>query len=247
MDVIFLGTNGWYDSATGNTICILIKSDDYNIVLDAGNGINKLDQYYQKAKPVYILLSHFHLDHIAGLHILAKFSFAEGLVIAGPKGTRKILNTFVNKPFTKPINDLSYKTEILELSGEKNVLPFEIRFMELVHTTLTLGYRIHLDNKTIAYVPDTGFCQNALRLAQDVDLLIAECAYLPGESSDDWPHLNPQDAAKIAKQAGAKKLALVHFDAQRYPTLEARKVAEVHAKKIFPNTVATRDDMNLHL
>ena len=147
MDVIFLGTNGWYDSTTGNTICILINSDDYYIVLDAGNGINKLDQYYQKAKPVYILLSHFHLDHIGGLHILAKFSFAEGLVIAGPKGTRKILNTFINKPFTKPLDDLSYKTEILELSGKKNVLPFEIRFLALVHTSLTLGYRIHLDSK----------------------------------------------------------------------------------------------------
>ena len=247
MDVIFLGTNGWYDSTTGNTICILIRSDDYYIVLDAGNGISKLDQYYQKVKPVYILLSHFHLDHIAGLHILAKFSFAEGLVIAGPKGTRKILNSFINKPFTMPLNDLSYQTEILELSGKKNVLPFEIQFMELVHSSLTLGYRIHLDNTTIAYIPDTGFCQNALKLAQDVDLLIAECAFLPDESSDHWPHLNPQDAANIAKQAGVRQLALVHFDAQRYPTLEARKVAELHSKKIFPNTVATRDGMNLKL
>jgi ribonuclease BN (tRNA processing enzyme) len=247
MDVIFLGTNGWYDSATGNTICILIKSEDYYIVLDAGNGIGKLDQYYQKAKPVYILLSHFHLDHIAGLHILDKFSFGEGLVIAGPKGIRNILNTFINQPFTKPLDDLSYQTELLELHGEKNVFPFEIRFMELVHTTLTLGYRIHLDNKTIAYVPDTGFCPNALSLAQNVDLLIAECAYRPGESSEDWPHLNPQDAATIAKQAGARRLALVHFDAQRYPTMEARNVAEMHAKKIFLNTIATRDDMNLHL
>jgi len=247
MDVIFLGTNGWYDSTTGNTICILIRSDDYYIVLDAGNGIGKLDQYYQKAKPVYILLSHFHLDHIAGLHILAKFSFAEGLVIAGPKGTRKILNSFINKPFTMPLNDLSYQTEILELSGKKNVLPFEIQFMELVHSSLTLGYRIHLDNTTIAYIPDTGFCQNALKLAQDADLLIAECAFLPDESSDHWPHLNPRDAANIAKQAGVRQLALVHFDAQRYPTLEARKVAELHAKKIFPNTVATRDGMNLQL
>ena len=247
MDVIFLGTNGWYDSTTGNTICILIRSDDYYIVLDAGNGIGKLDQYYQKAKPVYILLSHFHLDHIAGLHILAKFSFAEGLVIAGPKGTRKILNSFINKPFTMPLKDLSYQTEILELSGKKNVLPFEIQFMELVHSSLTLGYRIHLDNTTIAYIPDTGFCQNALKLAQDVDLLIAECAFLPDESSDHWPHLNPQDAANIAKQAGVRQLALVHFDAQRYPTLEARKVAELHSKKIFPNTVATRDGMNLKL
>ena len=247
MDVIFLGTNGWYDSTTGNTICILIRSDDYYIVLDAGNGIGKLDQYYQKAKPVYILLSHFHLDHIAGLHILAKFSFAEGLVIAGPKGTRKILNSFINKPFTMPLKDLSYQTEILELSGKKNVLPFEIQFMELVHSSLTLGYRIHLDNTTIAYIPDTGFCQNALKLAQDVDLLIAECAFLPDESSDHWPHLNPRDAANIAKQAGVRQLALVHFDAQRYPTLEARKVAELHSKKIFPNTVATRDGMNLQL
>jgi len=247
MDVICLGTNGWYDSTTGNTICILIRSDDYYIVLDAGNGIGKLDQYYQKAKPVYILLSHFHLDHIAGLHILAKFSFAEGLVIAGPKGTRKILNSFINKPFTMPLNDLSYHTEILELSGKKNVLPFDIQFMELVHSSLTLGYRIHLDNTTIAYIPDTGFCQNALKLAQDADLLIAECAFLPDESSDHWPHLNPRDAANIAKQAGVRQLALVHFDAQRYPTLEARNVAELHAKKIFPNTVATRDGMNLQL
>ena len=247
MELIFLGTNGWYDSATGNTICILIKTDDYYIVLDAGNGINKLDQYYQKVRPVFLLLSHFHLDHIAGLHVLAKFSFAKGLVIAGPKGTKKVLNTIVNKPFTMPLHDLPYKTEVLELSGEEKFFPFEIEFMELVHTSLTLGYRIHLDNKTIAYIPDTGFCQNALKLARNVDLLIAECAYLPGESSDEWPHLNPQDAANIAKEAGAKQLALVHFDAERYPTLETRKMAELHAKDIFPNTIATHDDMLLRL
>ena len=47
MNVIFLGTNRWYDSDTGNTICILIESDEYYIVLDAGNGINKLDRYCQ--------------------------------------------------------------------------------------------------------------------------------------------------------------------------------------------------------
>ncbi len=247
MDVIFLGTNGWYDSATGNTICILIKSHDYYIILDAGNGIHKLEQHYQKARPVFLLLSHFHLDHIFGLHILAKFAFTEGLVIAGPKGTREILNHIINKPFTMPLDDLPYKVEVLELCGQKNILPFETSAMELVHTSLTLGYRIHLENKTIAYIPDTGFCQNALRLARDVDLVITECAYLPGEYSDQWPHLNPQEAARIAKEAGAKQLALVHFDAGRYTTLEKRKDAQLHARKIFPNTIATQDDMQLHL
>ena len=247
MEITFLGTNGWYDSDTGNTICILIESDDYYIVLDAGNGISKLDRYYQKQKPVFLLLSHFHLDHIAGLHILAKFSFAKGLVIAGPRGTQKILNTIVNKPFTMPLDDLPYKTEVIELVKEENRLPFEIKFMELVHSSLTLGYRIHLENKTVTYIPDTGFCQNALRLAQNADFLITECAYLPGESSDQWPHLNPQDAANIAKEAGAKQLALVHFDARRYPTTESRKVAQLCAKNIFPNTIATHDEMHLRL
>ncbi len=43
MDIIFLGTNGWYDSPTGSTICTLISSERYHILLDAGNGIHKAD------------------------------------------------------------------------------------------------------------------------------------------------------------------------------------------------------------
>lgn len=247
MELICLGTSGWYDSTAGNTICILLKTDQYNIVFDAGNGIHKLDRYYHKQRPVFILLSHFHLDHIAGLHVLAKFFFAKGLVIAGPKGTQKIINTIVNQPFSMPLDDLPYTTKVFELSGDENPFPFKIKFMELVHTSLTLGYQIELENKIITYIPDTGFCQNALKLADNADLLIAECAHLPGESSDKWPHLNPQDAARIAKKSGAKQLVLVHFDARRYPTITDRKIAELHAKEIFPNTVAACDDMHLQL
>jgi hypothetical protein len=32
MQVIFLGTNGWYDSDNGNTICSLFSSDKYHII-----------------------------------------------------------------------------------------------------------------------------------------------------------------------------------------------------------------------
>lgn len=247
MEIIFLGTNGWYDSPTGNTICILIKTDDYSVVLDAGNGLHKLDQYSQATQPVFLLLSHFHLDHIAGLHILAKFSLTQGLVIAGPPGTQQVLNTIVNQPFSMPLDDLPYPVTVMDLSGQETVFPFPLQFMKLVHTVFTLGYRLHIDDQTIAYIPDTGFCQNALELARNVDLLIAECAYLPGESVDEWPHLNPQTAAQIAKEAGAKQLALVHFDAERYPTLATREMAEQHARKIFPNTFVTHDDMRLRL
>ena len=51
MKATFLGTNGWYDTTTGNTVCILIETEKYDMVLDAGNGIHKLDSYVSGRKP----------------------------------------------------------------------------------------------------------------------------------------------------------------------------------------------------
>ncbi|WP_394354103.1 MBL fold metallo-hydrolase [Methanothrix sp.] len=89
MEIIFLGTNGWYDSDTGNTICTLINSDKYHIILDAGNGISKADQHIDDDLPVYLFLSHFHLDHIEGLHILNKVSFLSGAEDIRPEGHQR--------------------------------------------------------------------------------------------------------------------------------------------------------------
>ena len=35
MKITFLGTNGWYDTKTGNTICTLIETKDYFIILQS--------------------------------------------------------------------------------------------------------------------------------------------------------------------------------------------------------------------
>ena len=83
---------------------------------------------------------------------------------------------------------------------------------------------------------------NAFKLAARADLLIAECAMKPGISHKNWPHLNPQTAAQIAKGAKAKKLTLVHFDAEVYKTIAERKQAARKAKSIFRNSFAARDD-----
>lgn len=74
MRIIFLGTNGWYDTSAGNTVCTLIIAKDFYIILDAGNGLYKIDRHITNGNPVFLFLSHFHLDHIIGLHILNKFN-----------------------------------------------------------------------------------------------------------------------------------------------------------------------------
>lgn len=238
--VTFLGTNGWYDTETGNTICVLIETPKEYVVLDAGNGIYKLDRYIKTRKPIHLFISHFHLDHIAGLHILAKFKFKQGIRIYVQKGAKGLIRGFINRPFTAPIRILSTKVRIYEYPPWVKALP-------LRHVERCFGFRFDFDGKVVSYCPDTGVCENAVRLSKGADLLIAECAFKAGQKSDKWPHLNPLTAAKIAERAGAKRLALVHFDAAVYQTLKERKEGEKQARKIFRNSVAARDGQEIRL
>lgn len=245
MKVYFLGTNGWYDTKTGNTACILIDSDKYYIILDAGNGIYKIDQFIKSQKPVYLFISHFHFDHIIGLHILNKLNFKQGLHIYGQKGTKRILRQLINKPFTAALNNLSFKVKISELLPGVHRIPFYIECRWLFHSSPCLGYCFKIENKIITYCADTGFCQNAIELAKDADLFIAECSYKSGSLKNKWPHLDPLSVAKIAKKAKARKLILTHFDAEIYQSLNERKGAQVVARKIFKNTIVAKDGLTV--
>lgn len=247
MKVIFLGTNGWYDTATGNTICTLVKTARYDIVLDAGYGLHKLGKYCDGARPVFILLSHYHIDHIAGLHTLVKFRFKKGLTICAQRGGRKVLEKFVGRPFTVPLAKLPYPVKVLELPAELKKLPFKLKTLPLVHADPVLGYRLEIDGKVLTYCTDTGYCPNALELARGADLLITECAHLPGEHNPAWPHFNPETAAKLAREAGAKRLALTHFSAERYHKPALRAKALRVARKTFPKAAAACDGLMLQV
>lgn len=243
MRLFFLGTNGWYDTKTGNTVSVLLRTEKWDLIFDAGNGLAKMDRLKSgdDKRQAFIFLSHFHLDHIEGLHTLVKIPFFSGLTICGPKGTRKLLRMLINQPFTIPISDLPYQVSMMELPDEGGKLPFSLTALPLRHVSLTLGYRVEMEGKVVTYLPDTGYCENALKLAYDADVLVSECAYPSGKGNEDWPHLNPESAARIAKEGNVKKLILFHFDAFQFPTLRDRRKAEMAAKKIFPSTVAARD------
>lgn len=239
--VRFLGTNGWYDTKTGNTLCILIETPNEYIILDAGNGIYKLDKYIKSDKPIYLFLSHFHLDHIYGLHILAKFKFKQGMNICIQKGMRKKLNLILSRDFTMPLKELPFKAKVIEI-GEKTTIPFLESALPLKHPVPCMGLRFVIEKKIISFIPDTGLCNNAIKLAKNADLLISECALKSGQSSDVWPHLNPETAAYLAKKSCAKKLVLVHFDAEVYQNIGEREHAAKSARRIFKNTIAAKDD-----
>ena len=247
MKVTFLGTNGWFDTPAGNTVSVLIRSENYDIIFDAGNGIAKADQYITQDRPAFLFLSHMHIDHIAGLHTLCKFRFRKGLTVFTQQGTREQLETFVNEPYTVPFSLLPFKNEVHELSPGTHLVPFNVTCLPLVHPAPCFGYRLELDDRVIAYCTDTGVCDNAVTLARNADLLITECGLKPEESSPDWPHLNPQDAISIAKKAHAKRLALVHFGAEVYKTVEERKVVQDEFERLCPGLIAATDGMQVEV
>lgn len=248
MKLTFLGTNGWFDNTkTGNTPCALIDAPEAYIVLDAGFGFAKLDKYIKSDKPIYVFITHLHLDHICGFHALPKFNFKQGMTILFPKKVEKFLKIFLHHPFMMPLKDLSYQIKLIGLKEGEHTQPIKFVSKALKHVDSTMGYRFLLDKKVISYCSDTAICENDYLLAKDADVLIHECAFKHAHKAVDniWGHTAPEEAAALAKKANVKKLVLTHFGANSYQTLESRKQAEQTAKSILPNSAIALDGLEI--
>lgn len=246
MKITFLGTNGWYDTQTGNTPCVLIETEDTFIVCDAGFGFHKLKSRVQSGKPVRLFISHLHYDHIIGLHTLPIFNLKQGIDIYAHKSAIAGLRTFLKRPFTSPPLFLSTKIRFHAVTGSSS-LPLKFEMARLQHAVPCYGYSFSIGGKKITYCTDTGLCANLKKLARGADLLIIECAMAPNDKSPNLFHVTPEIAASVARETGVKRLALFHFDPGKYPSFESRQAAEDAAKAIFNNTIAAKDDIAIAL
>jgi len=91
----------------------------------------------------------------------------------------------------------------------------------------------------ITYGGDTKYCPNLVNLARDSDLLIHEATFPEEnqEKAEEYFHSTPLDAARVAKEAGAKKLVLVHFSRR----VTDVSLQEASARKIFQNAFSAKD------
>lgn len=238
MNITFLGTNGWFDTHTGATSCVFLDTKDCYIVLDCGSGFYKVPSLLKEEKPIYLLLTHLHLDHICGLQMLPLLRGKNLTIIVKEDKQKEDLAKFMQLPFMPTAKALGIR--VAALDEIKNDLPFKVETFELAHAVKTFGFKIFVEDKIIAYGLDSGLCENILHLAKDSDLFICECSYLPAQDPD-FNHLNPKAAALIAKEAKVKLLALIHFKADVYTTFEKRDEALLAAGKEFEKTFAPYD------
>ncbi len=96
---------------------------------------------------------------------------------------------------------------------------------------------------TLTILGDTKYCEEAITLAQQADIVIHEATFDGGttELAANYGHSTNVEAAMVAKRAGAKFLLLNHLSARFLPHDLPMFLAQ--AQEIFPQTVLTSDQM----
>jgi ribonuclease BN (tRNA processing enzyme) len=165
-----------------------------------------------------IVLTHLHGDHFAGVpflllqqHYVAKRT--RPLVIAGPEGAEGRVHQALAALFPGS-ETLSWRFplrfEVLAPSIKREVIGLHVEPFLMVHPSgaPSLGLRLEIGGRTIAFSGDTEWNDALVSLAKDADLFVCECyAAEPGTRY----HLDLQTLAQHRGDLGCKRLLLTHL------------------------------------
>jgi ribonuclease BN (tRNA processing enzyme) len=250
MHITLIGTGTGVPSRRRNPPCILIKLGDKHAIFDSGPGtLRSLLQFGIDCLNLdFIFYTHLHLDHISEFSAIlfaAKIPPAirsKSLAVYGPRGLkdyyRKICNLYSYTIYTD-----TYKITLEEIENKNiNIAGFEIYTKTLEHHDGGMGYRIVTpEGSVVVYSGDTDYCKEIIGLSKNANLLMLECSF-----PDDMKmkgHLSPITAGKIAQEANAKKLVLIHM----YPICDEKDLLSTCRKEFSGEVILGEDLMQFEI
>ncbi|MFI5362995.1 MAG: MBL fold metallo-hydrolase [Elusimicrobiota bacterium] len=222
--------------------CMSFVDRDRLIVVDAGTGMEALtlEGVEPGVKDVWLLLTHYHQDHVAALEHARRWIQA-GLRfhVVGPAETESILARVVERALPSVPVDVRPLWE-----GAFDGLPgLQVKALYTMHPGACFAYSFEAPGRSAIFAPDSeippdggsGAADNTEKLASfalGADLLVHDARY----SDDDYPgfagrgHSCPRAALELALRAGVRTLVLCHVDAKYSAEERARALAAIRAR-----------------
>ena len=104
--------------------------------------------------------------------------------------------------------------------------------------------------RSVVYCTDTTYCDNAVELSRGADLLIHEATFVDEDAqlARQSTHSTASDAARVAREAGARRLAVTHVSPRYAPGNPIELSALVRqARAAFPATTLAEDFMTIEV
>jgi ribonuclease BN (tRNA processing enzyme) len=239
-----LGGGGWFPAHGRQTACAVLRRGDRAIMIDAGTGVGRIVERPELLGGVQrldIVLTHFHLDHIAGLAYLPALGVCQHTTVWGPgqilydTPTHAVLDAVSHEPLHPvPLEEQDIGVRDLphvefELAG----IPIIIRRQDR-HSAPSLGIRF---GDELAWVTDTAYDPESVRFAAGCEILAHEAWCTSTSVRNPDIHASAAQAADVAARAGSQRLVLIHL-----PPFERSVEALVReAQAAFPPTLAADD------
>ena len=217
MELTVLGAHGTWPGAGGATSGLLVRHEGFSLWIDAGTGtLGNLQRHIGLFDVDAVMISHSHPDHCSDLY---SYLMARMFSPEHPPNIPLYLAPKVAERFNPLLTDDSadmrlaegFDVTIVEPGQELNAGPFRLTTAPMRHTVPTIGVRVDAGDVSMAYSADTGPTDELVKLARDVDLLVAEASYQ--DNGHDLPpiHLSAREAGEAAAAAGAGSLVLTHI------------------------------------
>lgn len=215
----------------GNTACVALEvAGEAPIVFDLGTGLRSfgLNQPVDGSFRGSALVSHMHWDHVQGLPFFAPADRPGAVLdVYGPvqqEGPLERAFAELMKPPYFPVRpcDLRGSIRFHDVADEDLAIGnAKVMVRPVPHPGPTVGYRVDWDGASVCYISDhqapdgqATVADSVLELADGVDLLIHDSQYTPHEWAEkgDWGHCTVDYAVLVAREAGARCLAMFHHD-----------------------------------
>ena len=247
----------------GNTSCIEVRCAGHLFILDAGTGLRLLGMELNEAGSVDtdILLSHTHIDHIAGMPFFIplfkpgnRLRIHAGHLWDNDVRLRDVFLRLIEAPiFPVPLEAVGADISFEEFrAGDRLDLRegVVIRTAPLNHPNGATGYRIEWDGKSVCYVTDTEHVEgeidaNILALIEDTDIFIYDATYTAEEypAFRGWGHSTWEAGAALAERGRVGRYVIFHH-APEHTDDDMDRIAE-RAQKIFGSTVVAQEGLVL--